>query len=170
MTLRRTGYRLWQFVASLRALFFSSKEGEAVALLGPAEYTLFRRMARYDRAHALRVLRWLKENGAEDPVLWKAALLHDLGKSAGREGVPLLCRGPIVLARGCPRLWRWLSRERPAGHLLRPFYLYATHAARGAEMAHAAGCPEEVVALVAIHHDAGVEGAGRLLQEADQQS
>jgi putative nucleotidyltransferase with HDIG domain len=166
----RVRYRLAQLLAALGSLARPPDEHEAQQRLSAAEYALFQQMAPYDRAHALRVLGRLREGGVDDPVLLRAALLHDLGKSAGEERIPLLYRGAIVLARSRPRLGAWLFRERPRGDPRRPFYLYATHAQRGAELARAAGCSEEVVALIAAHHDEKATGAARLLQEADRQS
>lgn len=165
----RAAYRLGQFLASLRALLSPPDDREAVPLLSPQEYALFRAMCPYDRAHALRVMRLLREQTRE-PLLLRGALLHDLGKSAGGERIPLLYRGAIVLAHGFPGVWRHLARERPAGHPLRPFYLYAVHAARGARLAAEAGSPAEVVALIAGHHDRSASGAVRLLQEADRRA
>lgn len=163
-------YRLWQFLAALGTLARPSDDAPARARLSPPAYALFRRMAPYDRAHALRVYLWLRENGVTDPALLQAGLLHDVGKSAGPERIPLLYRGPIVLARRVPRLWARLAQERPRGDPRRPFYLYAGHAARGAELARAAGCPPEVAALVAMHHDEQAEGNAELLRRADERS
>ncbi len=150
------------------ALLRPPQAEEAQQLLGPAEYALFQEMAPYDRAHSLRVLRRLREWHVQDPLLLRAALLHDVGKSAGGERIPLPWRGLIVLVRGRPRLWRWLSRERPRGDPRRPFYLYAEHARRSAELARRAGCSEEVVALISRHHDRDGGGPALLLQEADR--
>lgn len=163
-------YRIWQFLSSLRALLVPPEDGAARRLLAPAEYALFRHMARYDRAHCLRVFHLLREQAGQDPLLLKAALLHDVGKSAGKERIPLLYRGPIVIARRVPKLWVWLVRERPQGHPLRPFYLYVTHAARGAHMVRAAGSPEAVAVLIQVHHAEAAEGPARQLQEADRQA
>ncbi len=160
-------YRAWQFLMSLRALGRPMSELEAERLLSPAGLALFGEMARYDRAHSLRVLRHLREKGIDEPALLQAALLHDVGKSSKKERIPLLYRGPIVLSRNRPRLWAWLSRERPAGDLRYPFFLYRIHARRGAELARAAGLPEAVVTLIAAHHDEDATGLARLLQEAD---
>lgn len=163
-------YRLWQFFSSVRALFSPPDDAEAKHLLSPSEYALFRKMARYDRAHCLRVMRNLRGSSDTDPSLLRAALLHDVGKSAGPERIPLLYRGPIVLARRWAGLWTWLTRPRPPGDWRRPFLLYATHAERGAGLANAAGSPEDVVELIAAHHDDEAQGPVQLLQKADRQS
>jgi hypothetical protein len=163
-------YRLWQFLAALGTLARAPDDTPAREQLSPVAYALFRRMAPYDRAHALRVFRWLQGQGITDPTLLQASLLHDVGKSAGPERIPLLYRGPIVLARRSPRLWAWLARERPRGDPRRSFYLYEIHAAHGAELARAAGCGPDVVALVAAHQDKGTGGDVELLRAADEQS
>ncbi|MBN1483764.1 MAG: HD domain-containing protein [Chloroflexia bacterium] len=164
-------YRIWQFLASLWALAAPLDESPAQQRLSPGEYTLFQRLPRYDRAHSLRVFVLLRQRGVGDPLLLKAALLHDVGKAPLGEHIPLFYRGPLVLARRIPRLWSWLARERPAGHPLRPFWLYAHHAQRGAAMLRQAGSPEAVATLVAVHHDEKPPGAAaRLLREADGQA
>lgn len=163
-------YRLWQFGMALQSLWRPADSSPAAALLSPAEQAVFQRMAPYDQAHALRVLRHLQAGGTGESALLQAALLHDLAKSAGQERIPLLYRGAIVLARSRPWLWAWLARERPAGHPLRPFFLYTTHAARSAVLAREAGCTEEVAALIAAHHDAAAAGPAALLREADRAS
>ncbi len=165
----QAAYRLGQFLSAIRALLFPPDEREALSLLAPEEYTLFRGMRPYDRAHALRVMRLLRER-TQQPSLLRAALLHDVGKSAAGEQIPLLYRGAIVLAHRFPRLWRYLARKRAAGHPLYPFYLYAVHAERGARLAAAAGTPAEIVALIAGHHDENASEALRLLQEADRRA
>jgi hypothetical protein len=168
--LRTILYRLWQFFAALGTLARRPDDTPARERLGPAAYALFRRMAPFDQAHALRVFLHLRSKGIEDPALLEAGLLHDVGKSAGRERIPLLYRGPIVLARGRPRLWAWLAKERPRGDPRRPFFLYAVHAAQGAALARAVGCSPAVVALIAAHQEEGQTGPGALLYAADQQS
>jgi hypothetical protein len=163
-------YRLWQFIVALGTFLREPDDTPAREQLSPAAYALFRHMAPYDRAHALRVFRWLQAHRVTDPALLQAALLHDVGKSAGPERIPLLYRGPIVLARRAPRLWEWLARERRRPDPRRPFFLYAIHAARGAELAGAAGCTPKVVELIATHQDEDVTGPGALLRTADKQS
>ncbi len=163
-------YRLWQFLVSLRALCRPPDDSVARSVLSPAEFTVFSRMARYDRAHALRVFRYLQQRGVTDRLLLTAALLHDLAKSAGPERIPFLYRAPVVLGHRWPRLWDWLSRERPRGHPLRPFYLHATHEERGAAMASEAGVSPEAAALIATHHNRRAMGIAALLREADERS
>ena len=128
--------------------------------LNRAELALFEEQSRADRRHAERVAALLLARGHSDPLLLRAALLHDLGK-AGR-GVTLSSRVLWVLAgRASPRLRATLARRGGAWAAL------ADHAAVGASRLRAAGVDPRVVALVAEHPLPGDEHRARLLAEAD---
>ncbi len=105
MPLHAVKYRLWQvrqqlgFVAPLTA-----KEREEVARWLPSSaLPLFQTMSAADQRHSLRVCQGLQARGCVDEDMLAAALLHDVGKAAGR--VPFWTRPVIVLGKMCaPRL------------------------------------------------------------------
>ncbi len=173
-------YRVIQFVWALRASLWPTNPSEARAVLPGPLFALFQKMSRAERAHSLRVMRWLQERAATQPELLQAALLHDVGKT--RFPLRLWERAAIVLARrlvpalalrwsqgatlGVPRGWK------------RPFVPGARHAEWGAEMAAEAGAPPLTAALIRRHPGAPSthppltedDRLLRLLQEADSQS
>jgi hypothetical protein len=123
----------------------------ALAVLPPLARDLFLRQAGHDQRHALAVHNALIAAGQKKAELLQAALLHDVGKTAGSAS--LLSRGLIVVIRGVwPSLAETLGR-RPAKGWRRPFVVLATHAEQGARLAEEAGCSPLTVALVRRHED-----------------
>jgi hypothetical protein len=115
-------------------------------------------MARYDQRHCLDVYHTLVRGGHDDPVLLKAALLHDCGKvdDNGRR-IPLLYYGIFVILRKlAPALYAWAARGRCG--LLWPFAIHAAHDERSALLAEAAGSSPELVTLL---RDYGAQRASR---------
>ena len=72
----------------------------AAAMLAPPQFAAFRRLPAADQRHAAAVLRLLLAEGARDPDLLVAALLHDLGKVEEHGGGRPIRPGA---ARGRPR-------------------------------------------------------------------
>src|ERR1051325_11318402 len=98
-------YRLWQVRQQLGFVSQpTERELEDVAKHLPARaFDLFTSMSAADQKHALRVCRGLQELGWTVKDILTAALLHDVGKAAGR--VPFWTRPIVVLARLCsPKL------------------------------------------------------------------
>lgn len=149
-------YRVRQFVGAVGAWFRASESDQVVAsaYLSPPMMSLFEAMPRYDRQHALKVLRTLQEKGHAEPDLLVAALLHDVGKSAGRGGgLRLWHRVATVLLRAFwPSFFEQLGKERP-GNWRYPFFVQQHHAALGAELARQAGCSVVAVELIRRHED-----------------
>ncbi|HLG51926.1 MAG TPA: hypothetical protein VKY56_09905 [Chloroflexota bacterium] len=135
--------------------------------LSPAERDLFRAMPIADQRHSLDLWNRLRRDGYRDPVLLRAALLHDIGKGMGP--LPLPCRVLFSLCElALPRLARWLADpSRP--HLFRPFYLAMYHAEVGAHAAARAGSNPEVVRLIGGHDSPGRDERSRLLYHYDGQ-
>jgi hypothetical protein len=143
-------YRLRQFFAAVGGQISLAERVLVVRLLNPGELRLFERMPHFDQRHCLDVYHTLARAGYDDPLLLRAALLHDCGKVAddGRT-IPLLYYGLfVVLKRFAPALY-----QRAAGDgrgPLWPFAVHAAHEQRAALLAELVGSPPE---LVAILHD-----------------
>jgi hypothetical protein len=147
-------YRVRQFVRAAGA-WLRAEDVEALrAYLSPPALALFRAMPRYDRRHGVEVLRTLQAGGQTDPDLLAAALLHDLGKTAGDRGrLRLWHRVAVVLMRGLrPGLLDAVAQDRP-GSWRYPFFVQRRHAAIGAEQARRAGCSPRTVDLILYHED-----------------
>lgn len=112
-------------------------------ILTPAERALYDGMSPHDQAHTVKVARKL---ATLDPPVWalKAALLHDVGKP---PGYGLVWRVLVVLFpdREIPpeprfkQPWRWARQ------------IYRWHGLYGAQMARAAGVPEEGCTIILEH-------------------
>ncbi len=147
----RAGGRLVQGLRALFAFATPVDEAAARAALSPALFALFRRMARSEQLHSLRVMRRLQAAGCHDPDLLIAALLHDCGKS--RYGMTLLGRTLAVLTRRLlPRRYRAWSQGQPQGWR-RPFVITAQHPAWSAEDMLAAGASPRAASLARRHQD-----------------
>ncbi|HRQ41746.1 MAG TPA: HD domain-containing protein [Chloroflexota bacterium] len=169
-------YRLWQFWQIVRAKPLTTTAwAEVTAVLTPTELQLFTHFPANDQWHSLRVLRLVQSSGCAQPALWKAALLHDVGKTQVR--LTLLDRVVVVMGG-----WLWPRRTAVWGNgaargWRRPFVVKTQHPAWGAAMAEAAGCDALTISLIARHQDALADVTEpdqqellRILQWADDQS
>jgi putative nucleotidyltransferase with HDIG domain len=161
-------YRTAQLCAALRAEISSVEQSLVAQILSPAEQYLFAAMPRYDQRHCLDVYYTLCAAGYDDPLLLRAALVHDCGKvdDEGRP-MPLMWYLLVTLLKHIPPLYRMaaISGRGP----FRAVQIYAEHAQRGAQMAQAAGSPPEIVATIRHYHDVAPQGRAALLQWADEQ-
>lgn len=160
-------YRVGQFRAALRAQVSAEELALVATILTPGEQRLFAAMPLYDRRHCLDVWATLRAAGHSDPLLLRAALIHDCGKldDAGRP-MTLSWYVLATLLKRVPGLY--LAAARVGGPLT-PIRLYAEHAWRGARMAAAAGSPPAIVATIRHYHDPTPHGMAALLQWADEQ-
>jgi hypothetical protein len=160
-------YRVRQLRAALRAQISADEWAMVVAMLTPPEARLFAAMPRYDQRHCLDVWATLHAAGHTDPLLLRAALIHDCGKldDAGRP-MALSWYALATLLKRIPGLY--LAAARLGGPLT-PIRIYAEHAWRGARMAVEAGSPPAMVAMIRHYHDPAPQGAAALLQWADEQ-
>lgn len=146
----RALYRFGQGFSNLRASTLPVGDALAVQRLNPEELKLFRQMDPADQRHCLAVARSLQSSGYSDPVLLKAALLHDVGKSfcsisvAHRTIAVLL----TALFGGLPSFLLW----QPEGTWWMPFRVLANHPRLGAGMLVGADTEERVWRLVELHH------------------
>ena len=104
--IRPAFYRVSQFLAAVKACLpvwvrgardsLTTEDGTLIrsSLTTLPQQQLFARMSPNDRRHALAVVYTLRQAGHHNPALVQAALLHDVGKSAGQ---PLIHRVLIVL-------------------------------------------------------------------------
>src|SRR5207237_10825527 len=127
--------------------------------LGPELYTLFAAMPGQYKLHMLEVYRRVLDAGCGDPHVWQAALLHDVGKYDPASGryVSLPYRVIIVLLASNVPGRRLLARLSDANSQETgwryPFYLNEHHAELGAQLAAQHGASQEVVKLIANHHN-----------------
>lgn len=124
---------------------------EIAALLTPAELALFQRFSAAEQRHALRVLRRVQASGPPNSALYKAALLHDIGKT--RRPLSVLDRILVVLGMTLLRPWAARLGRDPArtSPLHAPFVLREWHPVWGAALAAAAQAEPQLVALIRYH-------------------
>lgn len=155
---RRGVYRVGQLGQALSPVVPHRDVRLAAALLAPPQLAVFQRLPATDRRHAARVLRRLLAEGARDPDLLVAALLHDLGKIdlARRGRVRIAHRvARVVLQPRWPAVWHWLG-ARPRRGALFGCYLLRHHAMLGADWAARLGCTPRACALIAAHETGDV--------------
>ncbi len=124
------------------------------SLLSPAELALFDRMQRQDQLHSLAVARGVESAiGDIAPelhgVVFAAALLHDVGKSAaqlGTYGRVVATLSGLVGGHDLADLW-----QRRSG-FTRKVGLYLRYGEIGADMLRMAGSDPLVVAWSTEHH------------------
>ena len=165
----RIHYRLAQFFNALTAHLTPEERALVEAVLSPAELRLFERMPQRDQRHCLDVYQLLVGSGYADPLLLRAALLHDCGKVDDRgRPIPLPYYGLfVVLKRVAPALYAWAVRHGRGP--LQPFAIHATHDERSARMAAAAGSPPEIVATLRDYAERRITERTRALSWADNQ-
>lgn len=154
-------YRVQQFFLAATSWARPEELDEVRCILSPEGVRLFQSMPRYDRRHGVRVLRRLQERGPQErgpqnPDLLAAALLHDVGKTAGQaQRLRLWHRVAVVLMRAVrPGLVEQVGQDEP-GRWRHAFYVQQHHAALGAELAREAGCAEATVELIRRHEESG---------------
>ena len=150
-----------QFRAHLGATVTPEERAELVGWVTPAQLALFDHMHVADRRHGLDVVAHLRADGATDPDLLVAGLLHDAGK--GDTGVWPRVAYALGQAYGA---WIWRVAGAVPG-FGRPVRRLRDHAELSAALASGAGCSPTTVMLIR-HQDAPVDPVlGRQLQLAD---
>lgn len=150
---------------------------EAASCLSSGERELFLAMDRYDLAHSLAVAGRLRD----DPLLHRAALLHDAGKLRCELGLAtrwLYTMGELFaprrlagLAAGLEAQARGesaLERARSLGSRLKKgLYVQLHHAEIAADLLAEAGSEAELVRLVGGHQEEPADERSRRLREVD---
>lgn len=149
----------------------------AAAALTAEERRLFMAMDRYDRAHSLALAKRLRD----DPLLYRAALLHDCGKLTSELGLRvrwaytfLEVFAPRLLARLAAKVEREahgedvLKRMRsiPPGWR-RGIYVQLHHGEVAAALLERAGSDVELVRLVRDHQKEPRDERARRLRRMD---
>ncbi len=157
----------WFKNASLRTLrafsprFVKVNDAFAERVLSPEEYTLYKKMDVRDRHHALLVAGAVRRRAPDaSNVLVRAALLHDVGKSAApyRAWERIMVHLYTPPTPAAPRFTGFRGMWQRHRH----------HAAYGAEMIRQAGGSERVAELVERHHQPGEDLEAALLKEIDE--
>ncbi|MGE3797416.1 MAG: hypothetical protein AB7G88_06200, partial [Thermomicrobiales bacterium] len=126
-------------------------------ILSEAQLEAFRHLPRHDQSHAICVMRQVEKSGWVERDLLQAALLHDIGKSAGGRSPSLLDRTVhVFLRRISPPVLSALTSSQSwwNGGLV----LAVHHPALGAKRAENLGCSPRACDLVARHADSGIRG------------
>lgn len=122
---------------------------QAQQAISPELMALFMKMQPGEQVHSLEIFSSLLAQGASNPDLLAAALLHDVGKIH----YPLHPweRAAIVLARRLipDQVERW-GKSTPVGWK-RPFVVAEQHATWGADLAAAAGASSVTIEIIRRH-------------------
>jgi hypothetical protein len=151
-----------QFRSHLRASVSPAERADLAARISPAQLALFDSMHVADRRHGLDVVASLRADGATDPDLLLAGLLHDAGK--GDTGIWPRVAYSLGQHYGT-WIWaacRWLPGFGPALERLR------THAETSAALALGAGCSVRAADLIRYQDDPRDPVAGERLRVADE--
>ena len=156
------GQKVRQFRSHVRARVSPEVRASIVTWTTPAQLELFDSMHVADRRHGLDVVATLRAEGATDPDLLLAGLLHDAGK--GETGVWPRVAFALGQAYGA---WVWQVASFLPGWRTTLARL-RDHAELSAELAATAGCSSRTVELIR-HQDAPIDPeAGALLRLADE--
>lgn len=114
------------------------EEAEVASWLEPPELDLFRAQPAIDQRHGHDAGRFVSSSSDPDPVLIRAALLHDVGKRHARLGVVGRVLASLAIMFHLPLRGR--------------FRAYRDHGPVAATELAAAGSPEPVVEFARNHH------------------
>ena len=150
------GYRIWQFLQSLKKSADIEEMELVKSILTPDELHLFLQLPVPDQNHSIRVFTSLRIQGEQDPHLLKAALLHDIGKI--KYPLKLWERVFSVLVRGVfpDRIKNW-GNGKPVG-FNRSLVVINHHPSWGADYAEQVGSSPETIWLIQNHEFEEVSG------------
>lgn len=147
----RAFYRIRQTWSALTAKPEKSDLEEVEKFLSPSQFSLFKGLHPSEQSHSIAVYLQLLENGAKQPDLLAAALLHDVGKN--RYPIHFWDKIAIVLGKGLASslIESWGAAEPESWK--RPFVVSQKHAEWGAQMAADAGASQLTVDLINRHQE-----------------
>jgi len=151
-----------QFVRHVTGRVARAEHKELESWLTPAQLELFDGMHRADRRHGLDVVRSLREQGADDPDLLLAGLLHDCSK--GRQ-VGLWHRVAWSLGEHYGDRVRRATASLPGFD--EAFRRIDEHAERSADLALAVGCSPRAAELIRHQEEPADDELGAALRLAD---
>lgn len=151
----KLGYRLTQFWHAVSQKPTAQDLNEVRLLLTPEQTALFLKMQPAEQTHALRVLRFLQQQGQQHPNLLCAALLHDVGKI--RYPLALWQRIWIVVAQRLfsSRAHQWAQNPRNAWQ--KALQAAEKHPEWGAQLAAEVGCEPLTLQLIARHQQRQIQ-------------
>lgn len=170
--------RAKQFLAAIGAKVTAADREFVAARLSPAEQALFFGMNLPDQRHALNVAYTALELAAgrsdvDEPLLAKAALLHDVGKA--RRDVSTWDKVLTVLlhklAPGRARDWGRRGRGGRLQNFRHAVYIYFAHGDIGAARLAEAGADRRIADMARRHHQAAGPADSvelTLLRQADE--
>ena len=148
--MNRISYRVCQFWAAFHGAQFNNEDLDLVkSILTTRQLELFDKFQTSEKAHSLKVLKSLLDNGETNPDLLTAALLHDIGKI--KHPLQPLERAIAVLGKLLfpVKSIKW-GRSHPIG-FVRPFVVAQNHPGWGADLADLAGASALTVTLIRNH-------------------
>lgn len=160
--------RCRQFARALMAQLTPADQALIRQILNKSEQNLFYQMDTAIQQHSVNVANTIAElltrkaefdaAGQADidtELLFKAALLHDIGKSNG-EFTIMDRVWYVIIRKASGRLAKRIAQKGHAGWLARlrnAFYIHTYHGEIGCELARRHGFPEQLVALISHHHN-----------------
>ncbi|KYZ75201.1 hypothetical protein AXX12_13615 [Anaerosporomusa subterranea] len=170
--------RVKQVLSAIRAEVTPQDAAFVAKHLTQSELELFRQMSLPDQRHCLNVANTVAElagglREVNQPVLIKAALLHDVGRRRGDVSTSDKIMAVIsraVFGSGFAQKWGKQGRGGAWENLRHAFYVSANHPEIGAKLLRQAGTEEQVINLVRYHHHpAGMADSKELslLRQAD---
>ena len=151
--IERVTHRVYQFIRAMHPELADVDRAFAEEWLTPELLALFLTQSPADQEHSVRAARLLLSHGHSSRDLVTAALLHDVGKSAGHF-TPWHRTAIVILESWAPRLLGWLAKQKVP--FLSPFAVHCAHAQRGALLAREAGASELTAELIRLHHEAAL--------------
>ncbi|HSO93324.1 MAG TPA: hypothetical protein VLS53_02490 [Candidatus Dormibacteraeota bacterium] len=158
-------HRLGQFWRHSSARVSPAEISKVQTILGSGLVGFFLELPVNDQRHGLDVLATIERTVPDpSPILRKAALLHDMGKTGA--ALTVLERSlTVFLGALSPRLLRAVLRLRPG--LARRHAIYLDHARIGSERLRAAGAGELAMVIAEHHAPKPRSEAATALQRAD---